>query len=155
MATCYIGLGSNIGQRGLNISEALRLIDEDDRVEVAKVSTVIESPPAGGPEGQPNYYNAAAEVRTSLSASGLLELCQKVEDDLGRERDVRWGPRTIDLDILLWEGEVITTDSLQVPHPLMHERLFVMQPLAEIAPDAIHPLLGMSARSILDSIIGG
>jgi len=148
----YIALGSNIEPRGKYIQHALNLMNEHPKIEVLTVSSVYETEPDGGPEGQGQYLNAAAKISTTLTATELLNALQAIEKELGRKRDVFWGARTIDLDILLYGQEIISTDRLIIPHPLMHERRFVMQPLAQIAPDIVHPILQMSARTILESL---
>ncbi|HEX9861310.1 MAG TPA: 2-amino-4-hydroxy-6-hydroxymethyldihydropteridine diphosphokinase, partial [Nitrospirota bacterium] len=94
--------------------------------------------------------NAAAEVMTALSPMELLRLCQDIENRLGRVRTVKWGPRTADLDILLYGDAVMDTPELKIPHPLMHERRFVLEPLAEVAPGAVHPVTGMTISQLLD-----
>lgn len=151
----FIGLGSNLGARERNIAAALAALESTRGVEVARLSSLFESAAVGGPPGQDPYLNAVAEVRTRLAATRLLKVCQEIETSLGRTRAGRWAARTIDLDILLFDAEIIATPELTVPHPLMHERLFVMEPLAEIAPDVIHPVLEQSAREILQDLIAG
>ncbi len=94
-----------------------------------------------GNTDQPQFMNAAVEIKTTLDPYKLLSVLQETENALGRERDVDWGPRTIDLDILLYDDQIISDDKLQVPHPLLHERLFVLKPLSEIAPNAVHPVM--------------
>jgi 2-amino-4-hydroxy-6-hydroxymethyldihydropteridine diphosphokinase len=152
MKEAYVALGSNLEPRGRYIQRALDLIDEHANMKVDTVSAVYETEPVGGPEGQPEFLNAVARIKTTLSPHELLKALQGIEKELGRKRDVFWGPRTIDLDILLYEQEIVSTDDLIIPHPLMHERRFVMQPLAQIAPDVMHPVLMMSARTILESM---
>ncbi len=146
----YIGLGSNLGRRERYITAALNALQNTRGIEVVKVSKLYETEPVGGPEGQSEYVNAAAHVRTTLSPERLLEVCLEIEKSLGRERSVHWGPRTIDLDLLCYDQEIVATSSLTLPHPLMHERAFVMEPLAEIAPKLMHPVLERTAADILD-----
>ncbi len=148
----YIALGSNIEPRGKYIQRALNLMTDHPKMEVVEVSSVYETAPEGGPHGQGAFLNAVAKVRTTLHPVELLDALQAIEKELGRKREIYWGPRTIDLDILLYGQEIISTDRLVVPHPLMHERRFVMQPLAQIAPHAVHPVLMMSAQTILESL---
>jgi 2-amino-4-hydroxy-6-hydroxymethyldihydropteridine diphosphokinase len=148
----YIALGSNIEPRGKYIQNALNRITEHETIEVLQVSSVYETEPEGGPKGQGLFLNAVAEVRTTLSPMELLKTLQSIEAELGRKRTIYWGERTIDLDILLYGDEIISTDKLIIPHPLMHERRFVLQPLAQIAPHVIHPVLMMSAMTILESM---
>ena len=125
---------------------ALEKLDQTDGVRVTKVSSFLENPAVGGPEDSPKFLNAAAEIQTALEAKPLLDVLLNIEQSLGRYRKEKWGPRTIDLDLLLFDNQIIETDGLIVPHPLMHQREFVLQPLAEIAPQVVHPVF---ARTIL------
>ena len=148
----YIALGANLGQREKNIAAALNALQRTRGVAVDAVSSLFETDPIGGPPDQPKFINAAAKLTTDLAPHRLLAVLLQIEQSLGRRRGERWGPREIDLDILLYDDLVISEDGLSIPHPLMHERRFVIEPLAEIAPGAIHPTLALSAKEILDSI---
>jgi len=128
----YIGLGGNVGDVFDNMQSALRLLDEDKQISVSASSKVYKTPP-WGIEDQDWFLNACAKVETSLSPQALLEACLNTEKVLKRVRDVRWGPRTIDLDVLIYGDEKVSMDNLQIPHPRMHERAFVLKPMADIA----------------------
>lgn len=137
----YIGLGSNLGSREENIAEALRRMDAAITITLTKISSTIETEPEGG-VSQPKYLNAAAEVETTLSPRALLHELESIEKEMGREGKGKGLSRPIDLDILLYDDLVLDEPDLRIPHPLMHERDFVLRPLKEIAPDAFHPVIG-------------
>jgi 2-amino-4-hydroxy-6-hydroxymethyldihydropteridine diphosphokinase len=128
----YLGLGSNLGDRLANLREAVRLLAERG-VRAARSSRVYETDPLGGPP-QPEYLNAVVDVETELDARELLEVCLAVEEAMGRERTERWGPREIDIDVLTFGTDEIDQPGLQIPHPRMHERAFVLVPLLELTP---------------------
>ena len=155
--TAYIALGGNVGNRSRTLLTAVCKMDETDGIEVRQVSQFVETEPVG-PPGQPKYYNAAAEILTTLSPHELLEQLHRIEAELGRnrEKEQRWGARTCDLDILLMERTVIDEpEGLKIPHPRLHERLFVLRPLAQLAPDAIHPTLKRTVVELLiDAEVG-
>jgi len=149
-ATVYIGLGSNLGNRELHLRDALAAMGRIDAVTVLGCSSLYDSAPVGPP--QPRYLNAVAKLDCELLPQRLLCILQQIELDLGRDRAAKWGPRPIDLDILLWEGLVVADPNLQVPHLELHKRRFVLEPLCELAPDLGHPLLGVPMRSLLASL---
>jgi pantoate--beta-alanine ligase len=152
MAICLVGLGSNLGDRVHNLQEAVRHLREQNEIVITRVSSFLESTPVGGPPGQPNYFNAVVLAETTLAPHTFLATLQSIEDDLGRERRERWGPRIIDLDLLLYgqyAQEIIDSPELTVPHPRMHERRFVLDPAAEIACNVIHPVYGVSLSELL------
>ena len=128
---CYIGIGSNLGDRQKNMDTAIQRLRKTDAIEVNKASSIYETEPAGGPE-QPRYLNGVLEIETDLAARQLLSVLQDIENQLGRERIVKNGPRTIDLDILTYGDHEIDEPGLKVPHPRMAEREFVQLPLREL-----------------------
>jgi 2-amino-4-hydroxy-6-hydroxymethyldihydropteridine diphosphokinase len=133
VARAFVGLGSNLGDRLQNLQASLPLLEERG-IRILRSSRVYETDPVGGPP-QPDYLNAVVEVETDRSARELLDACLEVEGALGRVRAERWGPRVIDLDILTFGSEVIDDPNLQLPHPRMHERGFVLVPLLELDAD--------------------
>jgi 2-amino-4-hydroxy-6-hydroxymethyldihydropteridine diphosphokinase len=149
MTIAYIALGSNLGDREGYLERALTVLRQCDGIEVTRVSPMYETRPVGGPPGQGPYLNAVAEVRTERSAHDLLDVLLAIERDLGRVRQERDGPRTIDLDLLLYGDRVYADERLTVPHPRLHERLFVLQPLAQLAPGLIHPVRKQSIAELL------
>lgn len=128
----FIGLGSNLGEREWHIRQALAELDQDPEISVVAVSTLHETEPEGGPSGQSAFLNAVAELATTLAPRALLERLQAVEARHGRQRTVRNGPRTLDLDLLIYRGLTLSEPELIVPHPRMWQRAFVMEPLAEV-----------------------
>ena len=153
-ATAYVGLGGNLGDRQAHLDRALAGLRGRPGVEVTCTSSVYETAPVGGPPGQGPYLNAVAEVRTDLAPEALLSVLLDVESGLGRVRAEHDGPRTIDLDLLLY-GDVVRSDSLlTLPHPRLHQRLFVLQPLSEIAPGLIHPVLRRTIADLLGDLLG-
>ena len=138
--TAYIGLGSNLGERQAILAEALRRIDAAPGTALLQATRPIETDPVGY-EPQPKFLNAVARIATSLSARELLELLLRIERELGRVRGAgpRFGPRTIDLDLLLYGDEVFDEPGLEVPHPRLHERRFVLEPLAQLDPELVVP----------------
>lgn len=138
MTRAYLSLGSNAGDRRQMLERALARLEASGQVTVSRQSSLYETEPVGKTD-QPWFYNLVAEIQTRLTPHELLDLAQAVERDLGRTRDVRWGPRTVDIDIVLYGGEQISTPRLAVPHPEMARRRFVLLPLVEIAPDLALP----------------
>jgi 2-amino-4-hydroxy-6-hydroxymethyldihydropteridine diphosphokinase len=146
----YIGLGSNLGDKKDHCRKAIALLAKSGRV--VRVSSLYCTEPMGYRE-QDDFVNAVVEIETGLSPEELLHQCRSVEEELGRVRTVRWGPRMIDVDLLLYGMVVIETPELTIPHPLLHSRRFVLAPLCEIAPQAFHPKLQKTASDLLRELI--
>ena len=136
----FIALGSNIENRYNYLANAIQLLNNDPKINVVNFSSIYETDPIGY-EDQDLFLNMVVKISTDFSAAELLDFCLKTELKLGRKREIRWGPRTIDLDIVLYNQENIETDNLIIPHPRMHERAFVMIPLLEIEPDIFIPAM--------------
>jgi len=151
MAVAYIGIGSNIGKREENCLHAIELLQRRGII-VKKRSAMYETEPWGIKE-QPRFINMAVEIETRLEPKDLLGVFKEIEKGMGRKESVRWGPRIIDLDILLFEDMVLKEEDLEIPHPLMHERDFVLRPLCEIAPDRVHPLLKMRICDLMQRLV--
>lgn len=133
MNDVYLSIGTNIGERYKNLQHAIRLLRDIEGVVVVRISSVYETAAVGFTD-QADFLNIAVYVKTVLSSEEMLEVCQSIETELGRVREFRWGPRIIDLDILLYNYENIETESLIIPHPRMYERAFVLVPLVDITP---------------------
>jgi 2-amino-4-hydroxy-6-hydroxymethyldihydropteridine diphosphokinase len=146
----YVGLGSNLGDRAAYLLLGLSALSRLPETRLLRLSPVYETDPVGPP--QPPYLNMVAELETELSPKGLLAEMLRVEKALGRERRERWGPRTLDLDLLLYGDLVLEEAGLSVPHPRLHERAFVLVPLLDLLPEGRHPLLGQSFAELLASL---
>ena len=131
MVICYLGIGSNLGDRRKNIRKALQVLKNTKGIRVEKISKIYETEPLGGP-AQRKFLNGVVKIRTWLSPFQLLKALKKIEKNLGRKRTIRFGPRTIDLDILFYGAKVMNTQKLKIPHPRCLERKFVLEPLMEI-----------------------
>ncbi len=149
MNTVYLSIGTNMGDREANLKLAVRLLTEAQGVTVEAISSIYETAPVGFVD-QASFLNIAVRLSSSLSPSDMLRLCQDIEQELGRVREFRWGPRIIDLDILLYNHENIETESLIVPHERMFERAFVLVPLMEISGPSIGQL--RRAQEALESM---
>jgi 2-amino-4-hydroxy-6-hydroxymethyldihydropteridine diphosphokinase len=152
----FVALGSNLGDRQATLQTAVDRMGPAG-LEVVGLSPWFQTAPVGGPEGQKPYLNAAAELRTDRTPAEVLDQLQRIEFELGRDRrsEVRWGPRSCDLDILLFGRRIVQTDTLIIPHPRMHQRRFVLEPLARIAPEVVHPVLGKTISELLADLPAG
>ncbi len=152
MARCLIGCGSNQGSRREQLDQAIELVRYMPGVELLATSRLRETRPIGGPTGQQSFLNSACLIETDLPPHDVLDMLAAVENTLHRERGDRWGPRTMDLDLLLYDNLVLDSESLTLPHPRMTTRRFVLEPCVEIAPHLEHPLAGCTLQALLDNI---
>lgn len=151
MTRCFIGLGSNLGDRAVNLQNAYERIGSHPDCECIGISPYYDTTPMG-PQNQPDFLNAACEIYTSLTPHELLSLCKSIEAEMGRTASERWGPRIIDLDILLYGNLVLNTERLSIPHPGMMQRSFVLKPLAALCPGLIPPGFERSIQEQLDRL---
>ena len=154
MSTAYLGIGSNLGERLTLLREARRKLEAAQGVTLLRSSPLYETEPLGGPTGQGPFFNAVLELRSTLNAETLLQRCQQIEAAAGRERLVHHGPRTLDLDLLLYDDQCRDTPELTLPHPRLHQRRFVLVPLCDLSPQLEHPQLGISMSTLLSRLQG-
>jgi 2-amino-4-hydroxy-6-hydroxymethyldihydropteridine diphosphokinase len=153
MMICYIGVGSNCGDRFFNIKQAIARLDQVPGIVVKKISGIYETEPQGGPLGQSDYYNLVVEIDSLLEPRELLDSLKKIEKVVGRKAvRERWAAREIDLDILLCGDQVIKEEGLEVPHPRLQERFFVLKPLNDLAAYCKHPVLKKTVKILLDQV---
>ncbi len=150
-ARAFIGAGANLGEPVRQIQRALDKLEKSQGVRLGAVSSLYRTQPVG-PIAQPPFVNAVFSLEYGMSPQDLLALLLSVEEKMGRIRRERWGPRVIDLDLLFFDEAIISEQGLEVPHPRLHERRFVLTPLVEIAPDVVHPILKKSAFDLLAAL---
>jgi 2-amino-4-hydroxy-6-hydroxymethyldihydropteridine diphosphokinase len=151
MAVVYVAIGSNLGKRIATLELALGRMVVGGKIVLVDKSPYYETAPEGLKD-QPPFVNAVLRLQTDLTPRELLHRLQGIEESLGRRRGIRWGPRTIDLDLLLYDDIILKEESLEIPHPRMHERRFVLEPLCDIAPEVMHPLLKKTAKELLKGL---
>lgn len=152
MATCLVALGSNIGDGVAQLECATQRLDEHPSITVVRRSKWFHTKPVGGPPDQDDFVNAAIRVQTSLSPEQLFLILREVETNLGRQRRERWAARSVDLDLLLFDDLVLKTPQLEIPHPRLTFRRFVLEPAAEVASDMLHPVVGWTIGQLLDHL---
>lgn len=150
---CLIAVGSNLGDRLEHLRAGVAAIDALPDVRVTAVSALYETAPVGGPDQQGSYLNGALRAETTRDAANLLAELHKIEAERNRVRRIRWGPRTLDLDLLVHGDTVSDTEELQVPHPRQHERRFVLVPVCDIAANVVHPVIGRTMVSLLNDVV--
>lgn len=151
----YLGLGANLGSRSSTIGNALAMLSRHElirNIDKCDVASLYQTSPVGGPPGQRDYFNTCVRIETSASPHDLLAILARIENQLGRVRNEKWSARTIDIDILMMGVFVLSDPDLTLPHPHMHERRFVLEPLAEIAGPVVHPVLKLTIDELLDQI---
>ena len=151
--TGFLGLGTNMGDRKKNLTQALTILNDRPDLTVLRTSSIYETEP-WGLANQPKFLNMVAEFATSISPDELLERVKKVEQDMGRKAGPRFGPRIIDIDILLLEDQVVDEPNLNVPHVSLHERAFILVPLSELAPELVHPVFGVTVATLAAKVGG-
>ena len=151
MYAAYIGFGSNIGDRLKHLQNAIHALSKTEGINLQEISSVYKTDPVGY-EAQGQFLNGVAAIQTSLSPLSLLHTLKEIETVIGRQHRIRWGPREIDLDILIYGNLCVQTEKLVIPHPEMHLRDFVLVPLVEIAPDLVHPVFQETIQTLLERL---
>jgi dihydroneopterin aldolase/2-amino-4-hydroxy-6-hydroxymethyldihydropteridine diphosphokinase len=150
--TVYLGIGSNLGDKENNLNTAIHMLEADEQCRVRKVSSFIITAPVGGVE-QEDFLNGALELKTLRTPEELLELITTIDTKLERIRTIHWGPRTIDLDILYYDNQIIETDRLTIPHPEIQNREFVLKPMCELSPGLRHPIFNKTIQQLYQELI--
>lgn len=145
----FLAFGGNLGQPLAQFRQARTLLARHPQIDVVAGAPLYRTPAVGGPADQPDYLNSVVEINTGLTATELLRFCQSIENEAGRTRDVHWGPRTLDIDLLFHGDKIIDSPELTLPHPRLHERHFVLLPLNDLAPEFVHPRLDLSVAQLL------
>ena len=152
MCRAFLGFGGNLDEPLNSFRQARQQLAEQPEIEVISTSPLYRTPPVGGPEGQPDYLNGVIEILTGLSPLDLLQLCQRIEAGAGRTRDIHWGPRTLDIDLLLVDQLITDDPLLTLPHPWFHQRHFVLLPLNDLAPEELHPIFKTTINQLLKAL---
>ena len=148
----FLGFGANLGMPLEQFRTARRALAAQPQIEILAASPLYRTPAVGGPAGQPDYLNGVLQIGTRLPPEQLLEHCRTLEDAAGRCRELHWGPRPLDIDLLLYDELILDTPHLSLPHPRLHQRHFVLLPLVDLAPQQRHPLLRKTARELLEML---
>ena len=148
----FLGFGGNLGQPLKSFRQARQQLAEHPQIKVTSSSPLYQTPPIGGPSGQPDYLNAVIEIHTGLSALELLQLCHQIEEHAGRIRDQHWEARTLDIDLLLMADLVMDVPRLTLPHPRLQQRHFVLLPLNDLAAELKHPVAGKTINHLLKTL---
>ncbi|MBN1957443.1 MAG: 2-amino-4-hydroxy-6-hydroxymethyldihydropteridine diphosphokinase [Desulfuromonadales bacterium] len=148
----FLGFGGNLDAPLQRFRAARDSLAAHELITSVSSSPLYRTPPIGGPQGQSDYLNAVIEIETGLTASDLLQLCRHIEDLAGRTREVHWGPRTLDIDLLLYAEQIIATPELTLPHPRLHQRHFVLMPLCDLDRTLVHPVLHLTTGELLERL---
>jgi len=148
----HLSIGSNLGDRARQCYAAVGMLSRHSQIQITAVSDLLETAPIGGPADAAPYLNGAMSINTTLGPTALMDALLSIETAVGRVRQTKWEPRVIDLDLLLYADQIFSSDDLLIPHPLMHQRRFVLEPLNQIAPGVVHPILLMNISDLLDRL---
>jgi 2-amino-4-hydroxy-6-hydroxymethyldihydropteridine diphosphokinase len=148
----HLSIGSNLGDRARYCYAAVGMLSRHAQIHITAVSDLLETAPIGGPADAAPYLNGAISINTTLGPTALMDILLSIETAVGRVRQTKWEPRVLDLDLLLYGDRIFSSDELMIPHPLMHQRRFVLEPLSQIAPAVVHPTLLMNITGLLDRL---